>query len=497
MAKETRGPRFSEYSRSEFEPPIPDVSDQEVQAFYNTHGMHSLASLEASLRKLDPRSLAPGSINMGDIKLAIDNYMAVNGDCRIFKYYYGFVCVRHLLHHLCLIFLERRSTLSRLCESIPGYASWTVVSRTVAARALDLSAAMMLNPTLHDELGKLFVGSPYFGTDTLGKAYFSSIVELLWNDRDSFLTLCSLNLLPGCGLFLAIAFRATFFDVDEVALKQNAPRLRDLMFRVYLVGSDRDRHIFRCSCKDVLEFAIPRNNSGRDFISQEDSLTIARAYSGLLSLWQRTEPIGDRVPTGITLMLSGYVLCVSAMHHRIEAQAKLDVVDTSMQLFWFILEHSSCIPLEPHLGFMYYGLNLLYCLEIMEDLYKLTAADRLIRSRIIAKGELVGLMGRILLLILSHESLFQETEYLEIIFKRLSALREIIGDSVTTAPRLFRDSKIEWAKVTKRLAAERHRSSTDRQSWQLTPRYITEQMWTAWMDFGASLVIKQKESHKC
>ncbi|KAG8724627.1 hypothetical protein FRC09_016385 [Ceratobasidium sp. 395] len=154
---------------------------------------------------------------MGDIKLAIDSYMAVNGDCRIFKYYYGFVCVRHLLHHLCLIFLERIFALNRLGESIPGYASWTVVSRTVAARALDLSAAMMLNPTLHDELGKLFVGSPYFGTDALGKAHFSSIVHLLWNDRDSFLTLCSLNLLPGCGLFLAIAFRATFFDVDEVA----------------------------------------------------------------------------------------------------------------------------------------------------------------------------------------------------------------------------------------------------------------------------------------
>ncbi|KAG8724628.1 hypothetical protein FRC09_016386 [Ceratobasidium sp. 395] len=123
----------------------------------------------------------------------------------------------------------------------------------------------------------------------------------------------------------------------------------------------------------------------------------------------------------------------------------------------------------------------------MEDLYKLTAADRLIRSRIIAKGELVSLMGR---------SLFQEAEYLEIIFKRLSALREIIGDSVTTAPRLFRDSKIEWAKVTKRLAAERHKSSTDRQSRQLAPRYITDQMWAAWADFGAFLVTKQKESHK-
>ncbi|KAG8695845.1 hypothetical protein FRC08_007526 [Ceratobasidium sp. 394] len=344
------GPEFSEYSQSECDPrPSEVVSKTEVANFYNIYGVTPLATLERLLLRCDPRTDTLDISSSTPLNMLIDiirRYLAVSKQ-KIFKNYYGFLLVYHLVYVTCLAILKETNTLDRLLESLDPDMSWSDVSRNIAFAAQDRVAEASQNAaSLGEFYGKFTqrgLFAPYNSAPATDTVWLARVI---WEDRDSFLTLCLRGHLPGCALLLLLALE--FLPPNLGQAKNGLLYLQDLGFRLYLVGSRRDQQNLQRVCVGAVDKNVGWPNTRNIFTSAEDSQTLARAYSGLLRVWRRDKSSTKLVPIRLMSFLSGFVLHMSELNRLATPQEHIDVMSTSFQFLWLVFEQRGRIPVADH-----------------------------------------------------------------------------------------------------------------------------------------------------
>ncbi|KAG8719151.1 hypothetical protein FRC09_011550 [Ceratobasidium sp. 395] len=292
MTEHIWGLDIEEYSTRTFEPQISEVSNSETEAFKRLYDVPPLTFVESSLRKYDPRFYGTGDMKMDDVLVTIGKYGMLNDFDDLFKYYYGFLCIRHLLHITCLAALGRsHQAIDTLVAKLPQNACWTDISNTVAAEALDRLAQTTRNAALFDKccnsLTRVRIDGSVVKSQSLEEMYITLVAASLWKARNSFLMLCQRGLLPGSTLLLVIALRLTPIDSSEQSNLRNSLMLQDLAFRLYLVGSHHDRQILQLACMPAIKAKVIANEHLDYLISSDDSRLISRAYADLLPVWRR------------------------------------------------------------------------------------------------------------------------------------------------------------------------------------------------------------------
>ncbi|KAG8699093.1 hypothetical protein FRC09_006842 [Ceratobasidium sp. 395] len=207
------GPSFEEYSTRDFEPHETEP-DAETEGFYDKYQAFHLKTVQNSLFRLDPRDPPEDMIPLGFLVYGMGRYSNVNKKCPIFKHYYGFICVRHLIQGACYTLLSQSDNLDQL-KSLPRSATWGEMSRVLAFKAMDVTVEMAQDDQLFEMLLNTLSGASSDQGQEMEESYALMILSSLWFDRNSFMILCLRGLLPGCALLLLATYRFLLKEFDK------------------------------------------------------------------------------------------------------------------------------------------------------------------------------------------------------------------------------------------------------------------------------------------
>ncbi|KAG8679476.1 hypothetical protein FRC09_018944, partial [Ceratobasidium sp. 395] len=132
------GPELDQYWRN-FDPrgPVSSRTKQAIQTFKHEYGVIPLDVLEERVCMLSiPGPGVPSTREQrGEMIRLLRNYLSISRQ-KILKYYYGFLCVRHLLHLLCLSILEEAGVLNGYLESLGLELGYNELTHAVARKVL-------------------------------------------------------------------------------------------------------------------------------------------------------------------------------------------------------------------------------------------------------------------------------------------------------------------------------------------------------------------------
>ncbi|KAG9087358.1 hypothetical protein FS749_002968, partial [Ceratobasidium sp. UAMH 11750] len=355
MAEHIWGPVFNKYSTRGFHPRIIDISDEDIENFHKIcKGIPPPAILESNLCRSDPRASDYRVMRVDSIMDAMGGYMMTVNCRKLFKHYYGFLCFRHLLHTICLVSLNETQTPATLLKSLNQGASWNDLCKLVAFEALNKGEKAAGDAASFQQFCGFFAGSRFLG-DLHPGVFAAAILIPLWEDRDSFLTLCLRGLLPGCSLLLLIVLKLLPLHPDKELVYRNTFFLQHLVLRLYLVGSHRDRQILQHIYMATQQMLVSVFEPNTLFVSPEDSRTVSQAYSGLLFVWQQDGSSTKNIPVKFMDALSGDVLSLSTFNPLATTEELIDVIHTSLKFLWLLLEHRGRVPVVEHAWARRYG----------------------------------------------------------------------------------------------------------------------------------------------
>ncbi|QRV80463.1 MYND Zn-finger protein [Ceratobasidium sp. AG-Ba] len=248
------------------------------------------------------------------------------------------------MHVACDIILKQTGKLDDLLEEVlPQTGAWARFSLVMAQAALDRAAhASPSSESDRDYVDSMMELDPddyFINFDAF------SIVRIIWEDRDSFLTLCARGLLPGASLLLMIAMTRLSMIPDVKEFPDHLRRIQDLSLRVYLVGSHRDRQILLPVCMTALSRRMAALNQPEDPVNAQDCKAIIQAYGGLVTVWKH-QPLSNRtIPPSHAVRLAIFVMGM-VVHEWIPVQMRFDVVVSLTQNLWLLFEHRGRIRVE-------------------------------------------------------------------------------------------------------------------------------------------------------
>ncbi|KAG8724725.1 hypothetical protein FRC09_015198 [Ceratobasidium sp. 395] len=444
------GPEFDEYSTQKFEPEFRDMPGSEVKWFLEEYQALPLQYLESQLCRTDPRSGTLDELAGIPIVDSINRlwqYISQSGYQGVaLKHYYGFICLRHMLFTTSSAILHATGAIYQTIQSLHPDASWSDWARTVAFRAIDITAGAMADPGSFGHFCKLFTREPFISDASDNDTKVNLCVTTLYDSRDRFFTLCSRGLVPGCALLLLALLNLLEEYSARNHLRAQMIFLQDLSFRLYLVGSNLDRQILHHVCISASQGGVNWSDENKRFKSLEDTRTIVKTYSNLFLVSQHMVDIST-IPIHFMGHLAGFVLHTAVWTPQMTTEDVINAAQIAVHFLWLLLERRDRLPITDHSKVRFYAGNLFGFFGFLQRKSILTRADQQKLAKMFAQVEIVALMGRVLLLVLENGKEFQNTELLDWTIQEMSKLVEPINKSAKVAPELFLDSMIEWAKV--------------------------------------------------
>ncbi|KAG9091545.1 hypothetical protein FS749_016459 [Ceratobasidium sp. UAMH 11750] len=474
------GPGMGQYSRR-FEPRISTILDEKTERLYRACKLPSLAHIETQLYKTDLRIGEDGLMNLATVTTILRRYKTVNKK-KIFECYYGFLCVRHLLYLTCLAILQT-STLGEELEPCRPNMSWEEMTHELATEAMERAGRVATDMALLERLYLVIWCSKRF----TGKPDIVLLSRALWEDRGSFLTLCMRGLLPGCALLVFACCQLIQEGRSEEESRQEYLYLQDLAFRVYLVGSYRDRQVAQLVGLEVLERDTGWLNKSGSYLSLEDSKTISKAFSDLLLAWQQDTSIFRDVEVNLLSGLARFVQVMTATSPLLETEESIQVSRTSLQLLWLVFETRGRMEVDEHFQIRHFALVAFDYVKFLHQILA-TKDQRRRFAEMLAGVEIISVLGRTLLLVLDEGHEFEDTELLAEICEQIASLKDVVGEAASVAPdSLLQESKIDFLKVMAQAGWALHTGRvnfTDLTSNSGTADYVVDMMgsWAVFMD---------------
>ncbi|KAG9081585.1 hypothetical protein FS749_007558 [Ceratobasidium sp. UAMH 11750] len=404
MAEHIWGPPFSQYSKRKFMPHESRVSQDDAEKFFKIHGVPPPSITENSLYLLGAGAELPDPTDLQSTILALWKYMVATKEksYSILKHYYGFLYIRLLIHLTCVTVLRETGALERTPGILRPNSTHKDIFQAVAFLALDIAGKASANPTSLTEFCEIFA-CPSFLSDKAARGLLSSIIiPEIWGERDMFLKLCANGLLPGCSLFFLATHSVLSHEPGITSVNILYLHLQDLGLRLYLAGSHRDREILLPVCMTAIEKLLRWPTDSNRFLHAEDSRTLFQSYSGLLFVWQQDGRSAKTLPIGFIGHLVAFVLHMSGFNPSATPREHIETERTALRFLWLIFEHRGRIPAAEHSYLRYSAVPTFSYLWFIQKCIS-TQAEQYEFARMLTDVEVIGLAGRILLLIMAEE----------------------------------------------------------------------------------------------
>ncbi|KAG8699184.1 hypothetical protein FRC08_005455 [Ceratobasidium sp. 394] len=360
---------------------------------------------------------------------------------------------------------------------------WEEMAHELAAEAMERAGRVTTDMKLLERLYLVIWGSKRFS----GKPDIVLLTRALWEDRESFLTLCMRGLLPGCALLVFACCQLIREDRSEEEYRQESLYLQDLALRVYLVGSYRDRQVAQIVCLQVLERDTGWFNESGSYPSIEDTRTVSKAYSDLLLAWQQDTPSFKTVEVNLLSSLARFVQVIMATSPLLGTEEPIQVSRTSLQLLWLLFETHRRMAVDEHSQIRQFATVAFDFVQVIHQGHY-TKDQRHSFAKMLADIEIISLCGRILLLVLDEGHEFENTEVLAEICEQIASLKDVIGEAMSIAPELLlHESKIDFTKVMAQAGWALHTGRvnfTELTSNSGIANYVVDMMgsWAVFMD---------------
>ncbi|QRV80464.1 hypothetical protein RhiJN_08479 [Ceratobasidium sp. AG-Ba] len=434
------GPKLNEYSRPGFTSDDYHPSHPPIDDFQQIYGVPALLSVEVMMLTSHPDFKNPDFEPLGVLRnmiVVFEDYLEMY-KTKIFKYYYGFIFIRFFVHAACEIVLKKTDNLNNLLRStLIHIEDWHQCSRIMAHAALDVAARDV--PTSGSSNGDLYTDSV---VDLTPEEYLmdldaSSILRVIWEDRDSFLTLCARGSLPGVAVFLIVAFKTMQFTGNDDC-------------RVYLVGSHRDRQILQAVTYLVSPSGIILlGMEEQDCVSAKDAAALSRAYSGLITLWQQ-QPLSTAPIPVKQIGTLGMIIASMLARKPVSDWVLVEAAAALLRSLWLLLEHR--VQISPDDRERVRGYAAAFLKYIVDARRRVSTKEGLRNiAQTITNCEIVSLVGRIVLMATQEGCKAEDLSMMEDLANYFRALKKTIGGSITALPEIFIDSTNEWLKVLKHL----------------------------------------------
>ncbi|KAG8741405.1 hypothetical protein FRC12_015695 [Ceratobasidium sp. 428] len=295
------GPEFDEYSARRFEgPELTDMSQSEIERFLHKYHTLPLQAVESQLCETDPRAGTLDELAGVPIADSINRlwrYVVQNTDQgRALKYYYGFICLRHMLFTTSSAILRATGTLYPVVQSLHPDASWNDWARNVAFRAIEITAGAMADPGSFGHFCKLFTRNPFISDVSGNATKVDFFITALYESRDRFLTLC-------------------------------------------------------------LRGGVDWSDENKQFKSLDDTQTIATTYYALFAVSQNQVDIST-IPIHFMGHLAGFVLHTAAWTPEVTTEQVIKIARIAVQFFWLLLERRGRLSITDHSKVRFYAANL-------------------------------------------------------------------------------------------------------------------------------------------
>ncbi|KAG8703092.1 hypothetical protein FRC08_003080 [Ceratobasidium sp. 394] len=261
--------------------------------------------------------------------------------------------------------------------------------------------------------------------------------------------------------------------------------LRDLCFRQYLVGSNRDRQILQLVSTSIIEKAIKWGEAER-YVDAEDSHTIAQAYSALLYVSQRDTSSARILPADFMCYLTTFAMQELGPDRLVSSHDLGNIMYTSFQFQWMLFDHRGQISVEDQANIQQYALYVFLFFTATQEDFATDDEKQYIFARILGDVEIMSLIARVLLIVTYDGVEVQDNDRWEAVRGGMFQMAATVKRAVRLTPERFIGAKEEWAKVHDHLEwlLELRRSSGDS-----TPTAIecVYKAYRRWNGFGVAL----------
>ncbi|KAJ1303166.1 hypothetical protein OPQ81_011367 [Rhizoctonia solani] len=274
------GPTLSEY--------MPNFEERLIESF-DKYIAEEETFLEA------PSDLIP--LNLLETTLAVVLMSTIRNYTKfykggIFDYYYGFLCVRHLIRMICIDAMRQCKKFDGFLNGIKPDVPWQEATEALAASTLESMITVLCSENaavIESLLGIMSTKGHAFVIDG-GLSYedVEFLIHTLWKARKSIILLRLSGLLPGLPAMLFVLSEMTILSKSSIV---NRPwlALEDVIFRCYIGDTTNpEREILRQLCVYIESFVLNRYHSipiDYESADEEDPRIVTEAYSTMLFRW--------------------------------------------------------------------------------------------------------------------------------------------------------------------------------------------------------------------
>ncbi|KAG9089497.1 hypothetical protein FS749_001285 [Ceratobasidium sp. UAMH 11750] len=472
------GPGIEQYSRN-LDTRLARISDK-VYSSSQPDDLPSLSILEQSMCNFDPRNRENDvpDLSFNHVVQIFRRFMVREGAGPVFHKYYGFLCIRHLIQTTCLEFLKEIGDLDTFLDTLDQTLNWSQLSRRIALRALQKACETTADATSLGALYHTFT-RPSFHLDN-ARAHpqmvdSSFIVLMLWADRESLQRHCGDGLLPGFPLFLLTILN--LLPITQEHCYQGSQRfLREMAIRNYLVGSNLDRPILQLVCMDILnnntpiDWELDRDSYG----NQEDSRRLAYAYSGLLYVCQQDALSARMIPLDFMGHVSQFVLSALRPSTWATPEELAHFLFISFEFLWLGFELRPQVTAVDQIRIRRYAAYLFSFTGKIEGARMTTNKSKRPFARMLGEIDILGLVGRTLLVMPHEEDEIHDPESWEMFIDSIYQVSKTVGYAMTYARERLLNAKTDWAKVSEQIDLNSILAISSRRGTQVALHNISE-----------------------
>ncbi|KAG9108152.1 hypothetical protein FRC07_008514, partial [Ceratobasidium sp. 392] len=400
------GPEFDQYM-DEFEDRFNEAFDNYVSARETKgiahDGLLPLSLLETMLtvgdnmHKVDYQH---GEKSLTVLMATIRRYTELNKN-GIFEYYYGYLCMRHLMRTICIGTLIESKVFEAFLNDLDPDMDAVEATDALAQVAFDLmTQALMKNDLAYVGLCLGFKPPSWDVFQCVGGLSFDDVdflITTIWKNRQRLVALIQHGMLVGFPALLFTLCQMTLFSKAPESTKKWA-QLQEIILRCYLVGVREEQITLRQLALSADLHMTKHDLVGNSKTDPEDAHVIIRAYTRVLRpLWDHNNSVASILPLDISNILFRYVdsLLTSEL-----ADCIPEVARVGLERIWLELDRETDgFMAAPRRGFTrHYASDIFHYLGDIQQRLQ-TRKNELAFSNMLVEIDILGLVGRLLLMI--------------------------------------------------------------------------------------------------
>ncbi|KAG9091504.1 hypothetical protein FRC06_000541 [Ceratobasidium sp. 370] len=489
------GPNISRYADT-FEDQIHLAYDNYVNSREITsevyEGLAPLPVLESTLavsENMHKEGFKQGENSVPVIMKAIRRYTELH-EHGIFGYYYGFLCVRHLMRMVCVGTLIETSVLEDFVASLDPKEDSLEVTHKLAERALEQMHEALTTRNFMEIIAVLgcLSSESHAAFPTLGGLSYDDVgflVRTLWKDRRAIITIGDRGLLPGLGVLLFVLCEMTTVSPTG-RMYENWSEMQELMLRYYLVASDSERAILRQLTRFIDQTLLQKGKDTGYPTYQEDARDVIQAFSDMMY-----SPLNSNLAQ-IMLLDTAYILfrfIDSLCTPRVEDSIPM-AIGAALERIWLECdrERTSFMPANRRGFTRQFAGYLFYRLRLIRKRLKTHSGRTAFAQALLVDSNIIGLAGRVLLMMA-----MDDTEP-EMWANMLDGLEDLYTLMMMVLPagamNIALTSVVEWKKVWNQLHDLRYGSAPTK-----VPSIYIDQAIEAWDPLGPAREDTETCSH--